>query len=194
MNMPDKGNTQPPANIVRTADLMPDSPTDTRILADRARRYSVHVNEEADQSGQIRYIRFRLGNELFGIPYQYAIEVVHSIQLTPMPSVPGFVSGIINHRGSLLAIIDMKHFFPVEPAAYADASIIIVKNQNITVGILADGISGSDTYSEKTLDAAIPSETAKKPDYILGLHDGRTAVLNMDRILTDPSIQIKKES
>lgn len=170
---------------------MPDALSVLHVLNERSARFAMHPADEVSQTDSVKYISFRLGSdEYYGIPYHCAEEVMRNTQISPLPSVPPFIRGIINRRGRLLAILDLKHFFPVDHRDYEEgSSIIIVSDKKTTVGILADSVEGSDAYSPGELEMALPSEAVSRLDYISGLHKGTTAILDIEKILKDPGIQ-----
>lgn len=161
------------------------------ILSGRAQQLAKHITEQSSLDPSIPYVRFRLGkNEQYGISYQYAVEVMHHVKLTSLICVPPFIAGIINRRGFLLTIVDLKQFLFKQPrVTQTHVYVIVVFYKNITVGILADSIEGSDHYNPALLDTPI---TADKSKYILGIDRGTTAIINVETILSDPQLLITK--
>jgi purine-binding chemotaxis protein CheW len=110
-----------------------------------------------------------------------------------LPCSPHFVAGIINRRGALLTVLDLKKLLFRQSADYQNKnSIIIVSDNQITVGILADQIVGNQYYDLKLLDASLPSENIIKPEFIVGLHQGKVAMLNISAIITESQLQLSK--
>lgn len=177
--------------ILSAADLMPKQKEATRILHERANYLAIHETDTKEKKGFISYIKFRLGaNESYGVPYHYTKEVMQHMTPIKVPFLPDFIAGVINHRGALLAVFDLKKLFHIQSSVVNQAYVILITNQHMTVGILADSIDGSDAYDPTALDAALLSEDIIKPEYIVGLHQGLTAIINVDAILSDP--QLKK--
>jgi len=171
--------------ILSAHDLMPKHKEASRILLARANHLAIHDLDKKEKEGFISYIKFRLGvNECYGVPYHYTKEVMQHIIPTKVPFVPDFIAGVINRRGSLLAVFDLKKMFHIQSSTVEHGYIILITNQHMTVGFLADSIDGSDTYDPTTLDTALPSEDLTKSDYIIGLHKGVTAIINVDAIFS----------
>lgn len=169
------------------AEFVPHDEKAEQILRKRAELLAKQETEKIDKLDGITYVRFRLGpHEIYGMPYNYIKEIMGVVQLTKLPSVADFVGGIINRRGALLAVLDLKKFFNFTSTEYEkDSYILVVKSGGITIGILADGIEGSDIYDPSTLDAPLPSLDAIKPEYLLGLHKGVTSIINIEAIMSD---------
>lgn len=170
------------------ADFVPDDKKSEQILRKRAELLAKQETEKIEKLDGVTFVRFRLGpHEIYGIPYSFIKEIMGHVPLTKLPSVADFMSGIINRRGALLAVLDLKKFFSFASTEYEKNSyILVVKNGGITIGILADGIEGSDTYDPAILDAPLPSLDAIKPEYLLGLHKGVTSIINIEAIMSDP--------
>lgn len=166
-----------------------------RVLIDRAKRFSKTINPQYEATAElISYVRFRLGlNEFYGIPYQYAKEVMQHVNITPLPGAPSCIAGVINRRGNLIAILDLKKLFNLTSSDYEkDVSIIVITAKNITIGILADQIEGSHVYESIATKNFSAMDGAIKSDYILGLDNGLTAILNIEKVLSDPLLQQKR--
>jgi purine-binding chemotaxis protein CheW len=89
-----------------------------------------------------RYLTFALGSESFGLEISYVKEIVGMQPITTIPESPGYVKGIINLRGKIISIIDMRLKFGMEEAAYNDRTCIVVIDVNDTpAGLIVDNVS-----------------------------------------------------
>lgn len=172
-------------------DLMPTDADAVRILAARARALRGET-EEAETGTRVSYVRFRLGSrERYGIPYAHVSEVMPASGIVRVPGTPETIRGVVSRRGELLTVLDLKKFFRVDRSDYGDeAAIIIASGAGLTVGILADGIDGEDEYIVEGLMAPFPSEGISDIHHVIGIHDGRVTVLNVESLLGDPSIVV----
>jgi len=176
------------------ANLLPKDELSNRILYERAERLAKHHIDEAMKTETHAYIRFSLGkNEYYGISYPFAKEVMNNVVITKLPHVPNYVAGISNRRGTLITIVDLKRFFHLQNSNYSKNSYVIVVSENdMTVGILADNIEDGDAFDPVTLEVPIASNNIIKPQYIMGLHNGMTAIINVDAILSDIRAELEK--
>jgi purine-binding chemotaxis protein CheW len=172
---------------ITASSLMPKTQNELQVLNQRAEHYSIKQEEEKIHEHETTYVRFRLGeNEHYGIPYKYIREVMNNVVVTSVPCVPDYIAGVINRRSVLITILDLNVLIYGYSHEHGEnASIIILVVNGMTIGILTDGIEGSHAYHEDSLSPPIPSEHIKKMDYVLGLHNGNTTIMNMDLILSD---------
>ena len=179
---------------VSLLDFMPKGIDALQVLAQRSERLAKHVENNVAIDEQVNYIRFRLGkNEFYGIPYHYTKEVMNNIVPNKLPNVPKYIAGIINRRGALLAIVDLKYFFHTEKNTEdKNPYLIIISANGMTVGMLADSIEGSDYYNPASLDPPLTSDGVTKPEYVLGLHKGTTTIINVEAMMLDPQLQVQK--
>ncbi len=174
-------------------NLMPKGKETRRILQERAEKIAQQVVKTARQTSEESYLCFRLGpQEHYGLPYQHLKEVMPDRCPTPLPRLPSFIAGIINRRGALLTVLNLKQLFQIQPMESVNSSILIVSYKNMTLGILADSIEGSRSYDPSKLDAPLPSQGPLKTDYLLGLHEARIAILNIDSLLRDIQSQLPR--
>lgn len=176
---------------ISASSLMPTTENELQALNQRADYFSMEKIEEKAPEHETTYVRFRLGeNEHYGIPYQYVREVMDSVIITRVPCVPDYIAGVINRRSVLISILDLNYLIYGYSQAVKDhASIIIITVNGMTMGILTGGIEGSHSYHEESLSPPISSEHMKKMDYVLGLHNGNTTIMNMDLILSDIALK-----
>jgi purine-binding chemotaxis protein CheW len=173
---------------------MPTSKEEMKILHERAELIAKKTISKIQQNDIDSYVHFYLGEtEKYGIDYHDMKEVIINTNPTPLPCAPSYIAGVINHRGALLSVLDLKHFlFNHLKDPEKKTSIIIVSANHITMGILVDRIIGNIHYDKKTLDTSFPSEKLIKTEYILGLHQGKTAILNIPIIFSDIDLQLSK--
>lgn len=181
--------------IKHAIDLMPKDKRSVQVLHDRAVILAKHITTEESTLNLIHYVRFMIGrNEFYGIPYHSAKEVIDNVIFTELPCTIDCIAGVINHRGKLLTLIDLKKFFhSTSSNSKSCTNIIIVNAHNMSIGILADEIIGSQSYDEKELNAITPNEGLINTRYIIGLHQGITAILNVETIMLDLQQQLNRQ-
>ena len=168
-------------------NFMPTNLDALKILNERAEIFAKNAEQDNTQSGSISYIRFRLGeHEYYGIPFHYAREIMQNNMLTKVPFSKNFIAGVINRRGSLIAVLNLKYFFHTETSNKNNENFIIIATyEKTTIGILVDGIEGNESYNLEQLEASIPSEGVSKQEYILGLHRNNTTIIDIKALLSD---------
>lgn len=100
----------------------------------------LEMEEEDTQEG--KYLTFSLGNEEYGIEIRNVTEIIGIQNITELPDVPHFVKGVINLRGKVIPVIDIRLRFNLEERAYDERTCIIVVNiKEIFVGLIVDSVS-----------------------------------------------------
>lgn len=173
--------------------LMPQDEATRKVLQARAQAIAKPVNRQ-QHNLRDQYLRFRLGAvERYGIPYQYLEELLYVGNLASVPCTPAFISGVVNHRGELLTIINLKQFFRM-PAVDLDneARIIVVKHAGMRTGLLVDEVDGNEEYQDSELSPPLSSEGVSNMEYVLGIHAGYVTLLNLKALLEDPALRVNR--
>jgi purine-binding chemotaxis protein CheW len=160
---------------------------DEALLHERARLLARPEARDEDRRRNEGYIRFRLGaGEHYGVPYRHAEEIMHVGAISPVPCTPRFVRGVINRRGDMITVLDLKALFEVSgPDDPEHARILVVAAATLTVGLLVDEVVDNDDYEPDGLDRPVASRGLPTAEHLLGLHEGTVALLDLDALLGD---------
>jgi len=174
---------------------MPRDKETTLILRARTEQLASEKTEFIESRGGVEYVRFAVSNnEFYGISYQYVKEVLHNIKPTKLPRTPSFIVGVINWRGALIPIVDLKQMLHRERTEEVDFEYgIIVRAMEMTIGMLVDEIIGSDTYQPLSLGIPLASVRAANPEYILGIHQCITGIINVETIISAARYEMEKQ-
>ena len=113
----------------------------TEILRARARAIARPPANRESIEGHIEIVEFLLADERFGIESVWVREVFPLRELTPVPCTPSFVMGILNVRGQIRTVIDIRRFFDLPLKALTDLNqVLFLETEQMQVGILADAI------------------------------------------------------
>lgn len=148
--------------------------------------------KEADE--YIEVVEFLLALEKYGIQSGYVREVYPLKELTPVPCTPQFVAGIINVRGRILSVIDIKKFFELPEKGITDLNkVIIIHNGVMEFGILADAVLGAKQIPLRDIQTSLPTLTGIRAEYLRGVTKERLVVLDAEKILSDKKIIVHEE-
>jgi len=104
---------------------------------------------------EIQVIAFRLNKELIGVPIEQVIEITTNRDLTPVPKAPSFVIGVMNLRGKIVPVINLKEHlkipYEIPEDVYKKNKIVILDTPKGEVGVLVDEIVGSVKFPEGDL-------------------------------------------
>lgn len=177
------------------ASLMPTGATAARVMDQRARHLSQPEERPTAELDRDLYIRFRLGPaEEYGIPYRWLEEILHLAPLARVPGVPAFIAGVMNRRGEMLTVLDLRRLFGI-PASVEEAepTVIVASAGGLTVGLLVDHLFGNAPYDPDRLNAALPSAGISNPAFVEGIDGGRVTILNLQALLADPVLRVARE-
>ncbi len=142
----------------------------------------------------LELLEFGLASERYAIERQYVQEVQPLRELTPLPCTPPFIMGIVNVRGRIVPVLDLKKFFELPERGLTDLHrTIIVRGHDLEIGLLADVIIGISAVPAESLQPSLPTLTGIRADYLKGVTGGRLVVLAVERILGDPKIIVHEE-
>ncbi len=141
-----------------------------------------------------KYMTFKSGNEYFGIKIQYVNEIIQIQAITKVPETENYIKGLINLRGKIIPVIDVRLRFGQEAFEYNDRTCIIVLQVNSTmVGLIVEKIA--DVVEIKDNDI-LPPPTISRTDqvnrkYIYGIGkvgDTVKLLLDPDKLLSDTDL------
>lgn len=170
------------------------SAEDRKILHARAQQLAHPLQSDTLEEASIVLLEFRLAQESYALETRHVQEVYPLKDLTAMPCTPAFVLGMVNVRGNITPVIDIKKFFDLPDKGLTDLHrIIIVQGSGIEFGLLADVIVGVRTIAADSLQPPLPTLIGIHSDYLKGVTKECLVVLDLDRILADPSIIVHEE-
>jgi purine-binding chemotaxis protein CheW len=181
---------QPPSAL--TAD---SNGGDARqILKARAKALARPVESRPHTEADLEVIEFGLAQERYAIPTVAVLEVYALKDLTPVPCTPAFVLGVINWRGQILPVIDIKKFFDLPQQGITDLhKVIIVQHEELELGIVADVVLGVRVLQINAVQPSLPTLTGIREEYLKGVTAERLVILDVTRILADPRIIVHEE-
>ena len=165
-----------------------------KILRERAKALARKPEEKTSAQEQVEVVEFLLAHERYAIESSYVREVYPLKDLTPLPCTPAFVLGIINVRGQILSIIDLKKFFDLPEKGLTDLNkVIVVHREGMAFGILADVILGVRRIAPQDIQPSLPTLTGIRAEYLRGVTKDRLVFLNVEKILLDKNIVVQEE-
>jgi purine-binding chemotaxis protein CheW len=162
------------------------------ILEERARALA-RVAEVGEGEG-MQLVVFSLANETYGIETDYVKEVQPLQHVSPVPCTPNFVVGVINIRGSIYSVVDIRGFFGVPRQEITDLTkVILVNAAGLEVGILADDVSGAVNVPLAEIKPPLAAQATVKEEYVQGVTKDMLVVLNLEALMRDERIIVHEE-
>jgi purine-binding chemotaxis protein CheW len=163
------------------------------VLESRAR--SLAAEPPAPPSDSVDVLEFVLAQEHYAIEMGWVREVLALRDLTRLPGTPAFVLGIINLRGRIISVLDIKRFFELPEQGLSDLNkVIVLGDGTMEFGVLADLIQGVGFIDIADLQPPLPTLTGIRGKYLLGITRQRKVVLDGRKLLTDPAIIVAEEA
>lgn len=151
------------------------------------------ANARSDINGELnQLIGFAVGAEEYGMDILRVKEVIRAPRLTRLPQAPSFVKGIINLRGDIIPIVDLRDKFGLESRTYDSFTrIIVVDVDGRLVGLVVDSASEVVRIPSDQIDPPPPIIGGLSAEYIRGvgkLDDRLIILLNIDTVLSDSEL------
>lgn len=145
--------------------------------------------EQGTAGSEFQLVVFRLDNEEFGVPITQVKEINRLTAATRIPRSPSFIEGIINLRGQIIPIVDLKKRFELPLTEYTgDARIIVIQVQDNTFGVQVDSVSEVLRINSSNIEAAPDIVCSIDAKYITGVakvNDRLLIMLDLNSLLSD---------
>ena len=147
-------------------------------------------------SETVQYLTFKLAEETFALDVAKVREILEQTNITKVPQTPDFMRGVINLRGSVVPVIDMRLKFGMSATEQTVNTCIIVvevqlEDDVIVLGALADSVQEVIEMEPNQIEAAPHIGTSLNTDFIRGMgkHDGRfIMILDIDKVFTSEEL------
>lgn len=158
------------------------------------------VLQEMEFSG--KYITFALDGEEYGIPILNVREIIGMMKITPVPRMPEFVLGVVNLRGKVIPVIDLRTRFGLEFKEFEARTPIIVGEVEVNgdimqIGIVVDSVSEVIQVTNDDVEETPSFGVEVNTKFILGIakvDEGIKTLLDIDKVLTGDDLAILKSS
>ncbi|EGJ51042.1 chemotaxis protein CheW [Desulfocurvibacter africanus] len=147
---------------------------------------------EATQKRQdvelMQLVTFSIGDEEFGVDILKVQEIIRTMEITRVPRAPAFVEGVINLRGKVIPIIDLRKRFGLQARGHdKNTRIIVIEISNMIVGFVVDSVSEVLRIPASTVEPPPPMVAGLESEYISGvgkLEDRLLILLDLNRLLS----------
>ena len=139
-------------------------------------------------------LRFSLSGELYAVGSEHVAQVLPLNHYTPLPNTPDFVLGIVNVRGRIVSVLDLRVLFELPIGHLSDRSFLLVlQSPEMEFGLLIDRVLGGAQISRDALLAAPANLVGVRANYLLGVTAEQCTVLDGARLLSDPNLRVLVE-
>ena len=150
---------------------------------------SQQLNFAANSDNQLaQLVSFKVSDEEFGIDILQVQEIIRMLPIAIVPSAPNFVKGVIDLRGEVIPIIDMRKRFKLPSIPYnSETRIIVVHTHDFTVGFIVDAVCEVIRIHESAIEPAPPVVNGEGSNYIRGvskLEKGLLILLDLNNLIS----------
>jgi purine-binding chemotaxis protein CheW len=163
------------------------------------------MSVQEDEGEQIKLVLIQLGRETYGLDAQHVFEIRPANQITPVPRVPDWVAGVINLRGRVLSVLDLRRFFGLAPAEAHDEDemspgleLVVVETPSMEVALLTDDVLDVEALPASRVQDATDIVRGIRPEYVRGVVErqdkaGMLVVLDLVTLLADERLIVHEE-
>ncbi len=168
-------------------------------MADQTKVMDQAVQAMADKEG--KYLTFSLAGEEYGIGILKVKEIIGMMPITVVPQTPSYIKGVINLRGKVIPVIDLRLKFSIAAAEFTERTCIIVveitaAGRTILMGIVVDSVSEVLNIKAADIEATPSFGTKLDTEYILGMAKSGGSIkilLDIDKILSSAELHAADE-
>ncbi|MGL5249780.1 MAG: chemotaxis protein CheW [Enterovibrio sp.] len=147
------------------------------------------VLKEKGNDDVLQWVTFMLGSETYGINVMQVREVLRYTEIAPVPGAPSHVLGIINLRGNVVTVLDMRTLFGLEHSDVTNETrVIVIETSTQVVGLMVDSVAEVVYLKSSEIDTTPTVGTDEGSKFIQGIcnrNDTLLLLVNLNRLLTD---------
>ncbi|OQY19764.1 MAG: chemotaxis protein CheW [Desulfobacteraceae bacterium 4572_35.1] len=160
-------------------------------VANRSDLSDLNVKNEDTQEG--KYLTFHMGDEDYGIEIRYVTEIIGIQRITDVPDMPGFIKGVINLRGKVIPVMDVRARFNLPARDYDERTcIIVVQLHTTSVGLVVDKVNEVADIPPENIEPPPRATAGGSSEYIEGMGkmgDRVKILLNVGKLLYDSEME-----
>lgn len=178
----------------RGIEELADGEALSEVWERRALDLAQDVDREGDRGEHFKIVVFRLGADRYAVRITSVLEIQKVGRVTPLPTAPSFVVGVINLRGVVLSVLDLRAFFGLEQVLVGEgARILVVEGGGMAVGLLVEQVEEiADTPAAEVKPPLAPAKGIAE-DYVSGivaLRGQMVVLVDLERVLRNPRIVV----
>jgi purine-binding chemotaxis protein CheW len=141
-----------------------------------------------------KYLAFILGNEIYGIEILRVREIIGLMDVTTVPQTPEYMKGVINLRGKVIPVIDLRlKFSMLEEEHTQETCVIVVEVNNTSIGIIVDSVSEVMEINSGEIEESLSFGQGIDTDYIMGMGKVEKKIiilLDIEAVLSSEELEV----
>ncbi len=151
------------------------------------------IMEESEDTQKGKFLTFSVGKEAYGIEIKHVTEIIGIQEVTEVPELPNYVKGIINLRGKIIPVIDVRLRFKKDSKEYNDRTcIVVIDIKEVSVGLIVDNVAEVINIEEDNIVPPPDVKTGFHNRYVRGIGKIGNEVkllLDCDKLLNDDEFE-----
>jgi purine-binding chemotaxis protein CheW len=162
-----------------------------QILEERAKALARPLDSAPTATAMLDLLVFSLAGERYGIETEHVLETMSLRELTPVPCTPPLILGVMNHRGRILPILDLRRLLELQGQGVPPGGrVVAVEAGGMTFGILAEALVGTTQVAAHDVAPPPVSLTEDRQALCKGVTGTMVAVLDVEALAQDPRIMV----
>jgi len=162
------------------------------------RQRALELAKEPSRQGAVEegelYLVFSIGPERYAIEAAYVREVYPLKRITQLPCTPSFILGIINLRGQIFSVMDIREILGIQDTAIPDAAkVVVIFTADIEVAVVVDDVQGIRTVSSRDVTNDLSLAQTEGIEYVSGVTRNRIIVLDARKLLAADRMIVNEE-
>ena len=171
----------------------PSAAETRKTLARRARDLAREERRSEATAAPIEFLEFWIGASRFGLSVAGLREAVTEFGLLPLPKAPAFVAGLINLRGQIVSVLDLRALLDLGGKADDLGRVIVLGEDDRLLGLRVDRVGAVRRVESNSVQGSVAALPGGGGTYMIGVAEDRTLLLDGRKILADQSIVLRAE-
>jgi purine-binding chemotaxis protein CheW len=161
-------------------------------MSSKAQTAQDEVHDLNEDTQKDKYLTFHLGSEDYGIEIRHVTEIIGIQKITVIPEMPDYIKGVINLRGKIIPVMDVRIRFRLQERAYDERTCVVVVNiRDSTIGLVVDTVSEVADIPESQIEPAAGLNGSRGNAFIKGIGkqgDDIKIILDVDKLLYEADL------
>jgi CheW-like domain. len=136
-----------------------------------------------------KYVVFQIGDQEFGVDIHKVSIIEKYMNITRVPNTPDYIKGVVNLRGEIIPVMDLRTKFGLpEKVPDEETRIIMLKINDITLGVIVDSVAEVVDFTEEEMGSITSITNDRSMDYVVGIGrigDRLITVLNIEKLISE---------
>jgi purine-binding chemotaxis protein CheW len=165
-----------------------------RTLRERARALARPLAESKTPAEVLDVLVFSLAGERYGVEASYVLEVLPLRELTPLPCVPPVFAGVMNYRGRILPVLDIRRLFGLSGQGTTEGNRVVVMEANsMALGILTESVAGIVRIDAQEITPPPVTLAGDRQAFLRGVTGEMLAVIDLPTLIRDPRVVVNEQ-